>query len=79
MCGFVFRASHSTTSTKENLCMSVRKLSSILFTALIIFGVSTAFGADYKTKLTLTVAAAATYDESYTFTQPADFTITKSG
>lgn len=79
MCGFIFRASHSTTSTKENLWVSVRKLSSILLAALIIFGATLTFSTDYKTKLTLTVAAAATYDEAYTFTQPADFTITKSG
>ena len=80
MCGFIFRARHSTINTKENLNMSIRKLSSILLTTLILFGATSAFATDYKTTLTLTVAASSpTYDEVYTFTQPADLTITQSG
>ncbi|MBQ6002054.1 MAG: hypothetical protein IJL18_04295 [Synergistaceae bacterium] len=60
--------------------MSIRKLSSILLTTLILFGATSAFATDYKTKITLTVAASSpTYDEVYTFTQPADLTITQSG
>ncbi|MBQ3456475.1 MAG: hypothetical protein IJG36_08560, partial [Synergistaceae bacterium] len=60
--------------------MSIRKLSSILLTTLILFGATSAFATDYKTTLTLTVAASSpTYDEAYTFTQPADLTITQSG
>ena len=60
--------------------MSIRKLSSILLTTLILFGATSAFATDYKTKITLTVAASSpTYDEAYTFTQPADLTITQSG
>lgn len=80
MCGFIFRARHSTINTKENLNMSIRKLSSILLTTLILFGATSAFATDYKTTLTLTVAASSpVYDEAYTFTQPADFTIQNSG
>ncbi len=59
--------------------MSIRKLSSILITALILFGATSAFAVDYKTTLTLTVAGASTYDEVYTFTQPENLTITQSG
>lgn len=60
--------------------MSIRKLTSILITTLILFGVSSAFGADYKTKLTLIVAnGTEAGDGSYLFEQPADFTITQSG
>ncbi|MBR4196257.1 MAG: hypothetical protein IKQ95_06055 [Synergistaceae bacterium] len=59
--------------------MSIRKLTSILITALILFGATSAFGAEYKTKLTLTVAHASTTDEAYVLTVPADLTLSGSG
>lgn len=64
--------------------MSIRKLTSILITALILFGVSSAFGEDYKTKLTLTLKSGSaianpTYDVSYTLTVPESLTISNTG
>lgn len=59
--------------------MSIRKLTSILITALILFGATSAFGAEYKTKITLTVAHASTTDEAYVLTVPADLTLPGSG
>ena len=64
--------------------MSIRKLTSILITALILFGVSSAFGEDYKTKLTLTLKSGSaianpTYDVSYTLTVPESLTISNKG
>lgn len=64
--------------------MSIRKLTSILITALILFGVSSAFGEDYKTKLTLTLKSGSaianpTYDVSYTLTVPESMTISNTG
>lgn len=59
--------------------MSIRKLTSILITALILFGATSAFGAEYKTKITLTVAHASTTDEAYVLTVPADLTLSGSG
>lgn len=79
MCGFIFCASHSTTNIKENLNMSIRKLTSILITALILFGATSAFGADYKTRITLTVAHASTTDEAYVLTVPDELTLSGSG
>ena len=61
--------------------MKQKKLStvfivSVLFVSLMLSQAE----ADYKTKLTLTIAAATpTYDEAYILTVPADFTITQSG
>lgn len=61
--------------------MTLKKFSSVILTAAILFGLSLAQAeADYKTKLTLTIAAAGpVYDEAYLLSVPADFTITRSG
>ncbi len=61
--------------------MKLRKLSAVFLVSMLLFSLTlTQAEADYKTKLTLTIAAASpTYDEAYILTVPADFTITKSG
>ena len=59
--------------------MKLRKLSAILLAAAVLFGTTSAFGDEYKTKLTLTVAHAATTDEAYVLTVPADLSLSGSG
>ena len=59
--------------------MTIRKLSAIILATAVLFGATTAFGADYKTKITLTVAHASTTDEAYVLTVPADLTLSGSG
>ena len=60
--------------------MTIRKLSAILFTTALLFGATSAFGAEYKTKLTLTVSnGSSQYDEAYVLTVPADLTLSGSG
>lgn len=65
----------------EKITMKLRKLSAVFLVSMLLFSLTlTQAEADYKTKLTLTIAAASpTYDEAYILTVPADFTITKSG
>ncbi|MBR1658433.1 MAG: hypothetical protein IJ697_08210 [Synergistaceae bacterium] len=59
--------------------MNLRKLSAIILTTAVLFGATSAFGDEKKTKLTLTVAHAATTDEAYVLTVPADLTLNGSG
>ncbi|MBQ3346355.1 MAG: hypothetical protein IJG39_04595 [Synergistaceae bacterium] len=61
--------------------MKLRNFPAVLLVSMLFFSLTlTQAEADYKTKLTLTIAAASpTYDEAYILTVPADFTITKSG
>lgn len=60
--------------------MSIRKLSSILLVSMLFFGATLAQAADYKTRLTLTIAdAGPVYDEAYVLTVPSDTAITQSG
>ena len=59
--------------------MTIRKLAAVFLIAVLIFGATSAFGADYKTKITLTVAHASTTDEAYVLTVPADLTLSGSG
>lgn len=59
--------------------MKLRKLSAILFTTALLFGATSA-GAEYKTKLTLTVSnGSSQYDEAYVLTVPSDLTLSGSG
>lgn len=59
--------------------MTIRKISAILLATAVLFGATTAFGAEYKTKLTLTVAHALGTDETYTLSVPDDLTLSGSG
>ena len=59
--------------------MTIRKISAIILATAVLFGATTAFGAEYKTKITLTVAHASTTDEAYVLTVPADLTLSGSG
>ncbi|MBR1657409.1 MAG: hypothetical protein IJ697_02955, partial [Synergistaceae bacterium] len=59
--------------------MKIRKLSAILVATAILIGATSIASADYKTKLTLAVAHAATTDEAYVLTVPADLTLTGAG
>ena len=59
--------------------MKLRKLSAIILTTAVLFGATSAFGDEIKTKLTLTVAHAATTDEAYVLTVPADLSLSGSG
>ena len=59
--------------------MTIRKISAILLATAVLFGATSAFGDEYKTKLTLTVAHASTTDEAYVLTVPADLTLSGSG
>ena len=59
--------------------MKLRKLSAIILATAALFGATSAFGAEYKTKITLTVAHASTTDEAYVLTVPADLTLSGSG
>lgn len=61
--------------------MKLSKFSAIFLVSMLFFSLTlTQAEADYKTKLTLTIAAASpTYDEAYILTVPADFTITQPG
>lgn len=60
--------------------MIVRKLSAVLLVSMLFFGTTLAQAADYKTKLTLTVAnAGSVYDEAYVLTVPADLSLTGAG
>ena len=59
---------------------SKKLLLSILLVTSVLFGATFAQAADYKTKLTLTIAAASpVYDEDYTLSVPDDTAITTSG
>lgn len=64
---------------KELLTVRLRKISAILLATAVLFGATSAFGDEYKTKLTLTVAHALTSDEAYTLTVPGDLTLSGSG
>ena len=64
--------------------MMIKKLAAVLLMTAVIFGATSAFGADYKTTLTLTLKSGAAvanpvYDEVYTLTVPESLTITKTG
>ena len=59
--------------------MNLRKLSAVLLATAVLFGATSAFGDEIKTKLTLTVAHAATTDEAYVLTVPADLSLSGSG
>ena len=60
--------------------MTLRKISAVILASMMFFGATLAQAADYKTRLTLTIASAGpVYDEAYLLTVPADFTITSSG
>lgn len=64
--------------------MTIKKLAAVLLMTAVIFGATSAFGADYKTTLTLTLKSGAAvanpvYDEVYTLTIPESMTITKTG
>lgn len=59
--------------------MKLRKLSAIILATAALFGATSAFGAEYKTKITLTVAHASTTDEAYVLTVPGDLTLSGSG
>ena len=60
--------------------MKTRKLSAVILMSVVLFCVSSAYAADYKTKITLSIAAAApTYDETYTLTIPATLAVQNSG
>ena len=64
---------------KELLNMKLRKLSAILLVTAAISLAASAWAAEYRTKLTLTLASAAQTDEAYVLTVPADLTISSSG
>lgn len=60
--------------------MRIKKLQAIFIMTALLFGVSSASGADYKTRLILSITSAGSdYDEAYTLTVPTVVEITKSG
>ena len=59
--------------------MSIRKLSALLLALATLLIAASAEAVDYKTKLTLHIAASSTYDEAYELTVPGETAITTSG
>ena len=59
--------------------MSIRKVSALLLALATLLIAASAEAVDYKTKLTLKIAASATYDEAYELTVPGETAITTSG